>query len=48
MLETLQTAPPDSILGLMDAFNNDPRSDKVNLTVGVYKDEQGLTQSCIV
>lgn len=43
MLESLTVAPPDSILGLMEAFNNDPRHDKVNLTVGVFKDEQGNT-----
>lgn len=43
MFENLKAAPPDSILGLMDAFQKDARSDKVNLTVGVYKDEQGQT-----
>ena len=43
MLESLPVAPPDSILGLADAFNADPRTEKVNLTVGVYKDEQGQT-----
>ena len=43
MLEKLPVAPPDSILGLADVFGKDPRPDKVNLTVGVYKDEQGQT-----
>lgn len=43
MFEFLPVAPPDSILGLSDAFAKDPRPDKINLTVGVYKDEQGRT-----
>jgi aspartate aminotransferase len=43
MFQSLPLAPPDSILGLTDVFNKDPRSEKVNLTVGVYKDETGQT-----
>lgn len=43
MFETLATAPPDPILGLTDAFAQDPRPDKINLTIGVYRDESGLT-----
>lgn len=43
MFETIQTAPPDAILGLAEAFRSDPSPNKVNLTVGVYKDETGLT-----
>ena len=43
MFEFLPTAPPDSILGLSDAFAKDSRANKINLTVGVYKDEQGRT-----
>ena len=43
MFEHLPVAPPDSILGLSDAFSRDSRSEKINLTVGVYKDEQGRT-----
>ena len=43
MFEFLPIAPPDSILGLSDAFTSDPRTQKINLTVGVYKDEQGGT-----
>lgn len=43
MFQTLPIAPPDSILGLSDLFQKDPRDKKVNLTVGVYKDEQGRT-----
>ena len=36
-------APPDSILGLAEAFRNDPRPDKVNLSAGVFVDETGKT-----
>lgn len=43
MFETIQAAPPDSILGLTDAFKKDPNPQKVNLGVGVYKDESGRT-----
>ena len=40
---TLGTVPSDSILGLMAAFQADPARDKVDLSVGVYRDEQGRT-----
>ncbi len=43
MLETLQPAPPDAILGLSEAFRGDAREAKVNLAVGVYKDADGNT-----
>lgn len=43
MFETIQSAPPDAILGLSTAFKADPNPDKVNLTVGVYQDAQGNT-----
>lgn len=36
-------APPDAILGLTEAFNNDSNPEKINLTVGVYKDAEGKT-----
>lgn len=39
----LTAAPADPILGLNDAFNKDHRENKINLGVGVYKDEQGQT-----
>lgn len=39
----IQTAPPDSILGLTEAFRADPNPNKMNLSVGVYKDETGQT-----
>jgi len=43
MFDAIQAAPADAILGLMEAFRNDANPDKVNLTVGVYKDETGAT-----
>ncbi len=43
MFESVQTAPPDPILGLSEAFNADVRPDKINLSVGVYKDADGNT-----
>jgi aspartate/tyrosine/aromatic aminotransferase len=43
MLDTLPLAPPDSILGLTEAFNKDPNPRKINLSVGVFKDERGTT-----
>ncbi|GGP60880.1 amino acid aminotransferase [Shewanella saliphila] len=36
-------APADPILGLTDAFKADTRAHKVNLGVGIYKDEAGQT-----
>jgi aspartate/tyrosine/aromatic aminotransferase len=43
MFETVKTAPADPILGLTESFNQDPNPDKINLTVGVYKDASGKT-----
>ncbi|MFN3166345.1 MAG: aromatic amino acid transaminase [Phycisphaeraceae bacterium] len=43
MFQSVQPAPPDAILGLTEAFKADPNPDKINLAVGVYKDEQGRT-----
>lgn len=33
-------APPDPIFGLSEAFKADPRKEKTNLVVGIYKDDQ--------
>ena len=38
---TVEMAPRDPILGLTEAFNADPRADKVNLGVGVYLGDDG-------
>ena len=43
MFDAIQAAPPDAILGLGEAFKNDSNAEKVNLTVGVYKDKVGQT-----
>jgi aspartate aminotransferase len=40
---TLEMAPPDSILGLTEAFKKDPNPKKVNLGVGVYKASDNTT-----
>ncbi len=43
MFETINPAPADAILGLSEAFQKDPNPQKINLGVGVYKDENGQT-----
>lgn len=43
MLDSLPLAPPDAILGLAEAFKLDANPRKINLSVGVYRDEQGST-----
>jgi aspartate aminotransferase len=43
MLETLNPQPQDKILQLIAMFRDDPRTDKIDLGVGVYKDATGLT-----
>ncbi|TWU34448.1 amino acid aminotransferase [Novipirellula artificiosorum] len=42
-LASVSTAPPDSILGLTEAFLADTNPNKMNLSVGVYKDASGKT-----
>jgi aspartate/tyrosine/aromatic aminotransferase len=43
MFDSLPLAPPDAILGLTEAFKKDTNPNKINLSAGVYKDEQGNT-----
>jgi aspartate/tyrosine/aromatic aminotransferase len=43
MLEALNPQPQDKILQLIAMFRDDPRADKIDLGVGVYKDATGLT-----
>lgn len=43
MFESLSLAPPDAILGLGEAFKKDPNPQKINLSVGVFKDAAGNT-----
>jgi aromatic-amino-acid transaminase len=41
LFSAVPLAPRDPILGLNEAFNADPRTDKANLGVGVYCNEEG-------
>ncbi|ANU36656.1 amino acid aminotransferase [Vibrio scophthalmi] len=43
MFEKVVAAPADPILGLTEEFKKDPRAEKINLGVGIYKNEQGET-----
>ena len=43
MFEQLKEQPADKILALMAAYREDPRDDKIDLGVGVYKDADGKT-----
>ena len=42
MLDKLERLPADTILGLAAACRADPNPDRVDLTIGIYMDEQGL------
>ncbi|TWU15307.1 amino acid aminotransferase [Allorhodopirellula heiligendammensis] len=41
--DSIPMAAPDAILGISEAFAADARAEKMNLSVGVYKDAQGVT-----
>lgn len=41
LFESVELAPRDPILGLNEQYNADTRSEKVNLGVGVYYDDEG-------
>jgi len=43
VFETLKPLPPDAILGIMTLFRADQNPSKIDLSVGVYQDEQGRT-----
>ena len=43
MLESLNPQPQDKILQLIGMYRDDPRADKIDLGVGVYKGASGLT-----
>ena len=43
MFDALRPQPQDQILQLIQMFRDDPRPDKIDLGVGVYKDATGLT-----
>lgn len=43
MLETLTQQPPDALLALIKLYGADPRADKIDLGVGVYRTDDGAT-----
>ena len=43
MLSSLNKQPADRIIGLSALYNADPRKEKIDLGVGVYKDAEGNT-----
>lgn len=43
MFSNLKAQPADKILALMKSYREDPRSDKIDLGVGVYKNAEGVT-----
>jgi aspartate/tyrosine/aromatic aminotransferase len=43
LFESLQAAPADAILGLITEHKNDPRPEKVDLGVGVFRTAEGET-----
>jgi aromatic-amino-acid transaminase len=43
VFEALNAQSPDSLLGLIKAFNSDGRANKIDLGVGVYRDAFGAT-----
>ncbi|SFO04018.1 amino acid aminotransferase [Xenorhabdus japonica] len=43
MFQDVDAYAGDPILSLMEAFKNDPRAEKINLSIGLYYDEQGIT-----
>lgn len=43
MFQSLEALPADPILGLMAAYRNDTNPKKIDLGIGVYKDENGNT-----
>lgn len=43
MFDTLAPVPADPILSVAERFRHDPRPNKMDLSVGVYRDEHGIT-----
>ena len=50
MFEHLKAIPPDPILGIIAAYAADPNPNKIDLGIGVYRDEHGHTPmlECVV
>lgn len=43
LFDALERKPPDSLLSLIARFRDDPRENKIDLGVGVFRDERGVT-----
>ena len=43
MFESMDKAPADPIMGITELYNTDTNPKKINLSMGVFKDEQGNT-----
>ncbi|MEQ8741617.1 amino acid aminotransferase [Parasphingorhabdus sp.] len=43
LFNTLAPSPPDALLALIAAFRADPRLDKIDVGIGVYRNSQGQT-----
>ena len=43
LLSDLQPQPPDALLAVMNECRRDPREHKIDLTVGMYRNTQGIT-----
>ena len=43
VLTNLQQQPADALLALIKLHNADPRADKIDLGVGVYRTDSGAT-----
>ena len=43
MFDSLSPQPPDKIIQLIQLFRDDPREQKIDLGVGVYRDASGTT-----
>jgi aspartate/tyrosine/aromatic aminotransferase len=44
LFDALKMQPDDPIFGIVPIFKADPRDNKINLSVGVYQDETGVTK----
>ncbi|MBP8065257.1 MAG: aminotransferase class I/II-fold pyridoxal phosphate-dependent enzyme, partial [Aeromonadaceae bacterium] len=42
MFQNVEAYAGDPILSLMETFRQDPRADKINLSIGLYYNEQGV------
>ncbi len=41
LFSSVPLAPEDAILGVVESFKQDPREEKVNLSIGIYSDKNG-------